>query len=633
MTVVQDKNQNRTSAAISPPALPEHVHLPDPVKPIRRKKRWVRWTILGVLLIVGAGGAIGAMKFLSASSEKSHGPVQAVVRGPLTISFTVDGSVNSRDQVVLKSEVEGQNAILYIITEGVRVEKDTLLVELDSSKLIENRDQQIITVQNAEANYIRAQENQKVTESQTKSDISAAELALGFAEQDLKKYQEGEYPQQVEQAQADITIARAKCKQDEEQLTWSQRLADEGYVTQTELEADRLTANKSKLDLQLAESKLKLLKEYTHDRQTKQLTSDVEQARMALERTLGKAKADLVQAQADLTAKESEYNRQKARLDKLNDQVAKCRIVAPVDGEVIYATTGKGSRWGAADPLQQGTNVRERDELIHMPTSNSMKVDVKVQEASFQKVKMGMPAKVTVDAMGGKTFMGRVGKIPLAADAAGWWNSYRKEYGVEIFLEGDTSGLRAGMSCRTELISAEYSDALYIPVQAVVRVKDEAFVEVAHPDGIETRKIEVGLDNNSQIHVISGLKVGEQVLLNPTLQRTGSDATPSTMPAKGPDEDQGARQQPGAGGPGGENGGAASPGGTADGGEARPRRQRTPEERQKYLESLSPEQRAEAQKRMTERAGGATSRPAGPGAPAPTTQPAQPAARPAGGAP
>ena len=60
-----------------------------------------------------------------------------------------------------------------------------------------------------------------------------------------------------------------------------------------------------------------------------------------MERTNRKAKADVIQADANLKAKEAEYQRQQAMLEKTESQLEKTRIYAPMDGIVIYATSAR----------------------------------------------------------------------------------------------------------------------------------------------------------------------------------------------------------------------------------------------------------------------------------------------------
>jgi HlyD family secretion protein len=243
----------------------------------------------------------------------------------------------------------------------------------------------------------------------------------------------------------------------------------------------------------------------------------LKQARESLDRSKRKAIADTVQAEAEFKAKESEYNRQKMKLQKIDNQIAKCEITAPVDGMVVYATTGKSQRHSKG-PIEKGLEVIEGEELIHMPTTSSMMAEVNIRESSLNKVKQGMPVQITVDALPGKTFSGSVGKIGLLPDSTmAWLNPDLKVYRSEVYLDGNASMLRPGMTCRIEIIINEYSDTLYIPVQSVVRLQNKHVAYVSGPNGVELRQIEVGMDNDRMIRVSSGLSEGEKVLLIPPL--------------------------------------------------------------------------------------------------------------------
>src|SRR5690606_7601977 len=135
---------------------------------------------------------------------------------------------------------------------------------------------------------------------------------------------------------------------------------------------------KAELDLELAEESLKLLLEYTYQRRIEELKSNVEQTAMALERARRKAAADVVQAEAELQAREADFNRQKSQLAKLDEQIAKARIHARTDGMVIYSTTGQGGWRGNSEPLAEGQTVRERQDLINLPTASDVMAVIKV---------------------------------------------------------------------------------------------------------------------------------------------------------------------------------------------------------------------------------------------------------------
>jgi RND family efflux transporter MFP subunit len=229
----------------------------------------------------------------------------------------------------------------------------------------------------------------------------------------------------------------------------------------------------------------------------------------------------VVQAKADLRAKELEYNRQKDKLKKIEDQLSKTTIYAPQDGMVVYATSGGGRRpWDRRDPMEIGVEVSERQDLINLPTADAMKARVDIHETSLEKVRLGLPAIITVDALAGKKFLGHVQRIAPLPDATSMWaNPDLKVYPTDIYLEDSDSALRSGMSCKAEIIIAQYEDAVYVPVQAVLRVRGKPMVFVVNEDGSYTeREVEIGLDDNNMIRIVSGLEEGEVVLMTPPLR-------------------------------------------------------------------------------------------------------------------
>ena len=235
-----------------------------------------------------------------------------------------------------------------------------------------------------------------------------------------------------------------------------------------------------------------------------------------------KANADVIQAQAELKAKESEFERQKDKLAKVEDQIAKTKIYAPDDGLVIYATSAKTSgRHSSAEPLDVGRAVQEREELIYLPTGDSSKAEIMIHESNLKKTYKGLPTIVTVDALQGKTFYGTIESIAPLPDAQSMWmNPDLKVYSTEVFIDGNDPMLRTGMSCQAEIIVKQYQDALYIPIQAVIRIGTEFTVYVKSGKSFQPRQVKVGLDNNKVIHILEGLKEGEIVLLNPPFKST-----------------------------------------------------------------------------------------------------------------
>ena len=480
-----------------------------------------------MLLVGGAGGAAYYLGRTAAEAGANRATF-AVAHGPLVVSVAESGTIQSAQQEIIKSEIEGTTTLLTLIPEGQRVQKGDLLARLDVSQFQDEKIDREIAVQNADANSLRAKENLAVVQNQAKADVAQADLDSKFAVQDLIKYEEGDYPKQLKEAQNKITIAEEEAQRAAEKYNGSLQLSKQDFVSGTELKADELAKNKSDLDLQLAQAELSLLQKFDHDRQVTELRSNVEQKSLALERAQRKASSDVVQAEVDLRAKDSELRRQKDKLQRTLDQISHAEIRAPRAGLVVYATSAKSGGWrGDQQPLAEGQQVRERQELIYLPTATDMLADIKIHESSLEKVRLGMPVRVTVDALPGKTYWGTVDKIAPLPDAGSMWmNPDLKLFPTQVKITGNGEEMRTGMSCRAEVIVENFDEATYVPVQSVVRVNGQPTAFVALADGkTEQRPVEVGLDNNQMVVIQSGLKPGEQVLLTPPLEGTGSVTT------------------------------------------------------------------------------------------------------------
>ncbi len=609
------------------------------------------YKVIGAAVLVVAIGLVVIWLKVVRGSEDTAASVATFVakRGPLTISVLEAGALKAKDPEIIRNNLEGRATIISIIPEGTRVKEGDLLVELDVSTLVDNRVDQVIKVNNAEAFFINARETLAITESQAVSDVNLAELKLQFAIQDLDKYRGkgGQYENDLAAADGKIKLNAEEKTKAEDYLDWSQKLFNEKYLSKTQLQADQLALQRANLNLQVATNDALLLKKYTYNRQIAQLISDVNQAGMALERTQAKARANIAQAKADLAAKDQEFGRQKEKLDKIDDQITKGKIVAPTEGMVVYATSQRGG--GFRDdrrPLADGVEVWERQELIYLPRSTSTVAEVDVHEASLQKVRAGLPAIVTVDALPGKKLMGTVTRIaPLPDPQSMWMNPDLKVYKTEIALDSNDPSLRSGMNCKAEIIVEQHPDTVYVPVQTVLRVGGQPTVYVLNENGAtEERKVEIGLDDNSMVRVASGLKEGELVLLTPPLKAgavepgsklAGIQGTDANDMAKQIDAKLKAANEPAplvqrqkAGGPGQGAEAAAGETGQRRGGrggfqqifsaeELAKFKNMSQEERDKLfqerMKNLTPEQRAQMRQRSSSGGSGGYQGPGGPG--------------------
>lgn len=441
-----------------------------------------------------------------------------VVRGDLLIDVKESGSLQNRDQVVVMSEVQGRRRIIFLADEGLSVEEGDLLVELDSSELVDREIDQSLKVENAESQLVQSRESLEITKNQAEADRSKAELDVQFAKLDLKKYTEGEYPMQKRDAESSIALAEQDLRLAEDKCEWSVKLEAKGLITRSELESDQLSLRRKELDVTSSKEKLRVLENYTHTKESAKLESDLTQAKMALERVKSKVKADVIKAEASLRANQSSFERQSANLERLREQVALCKISAPAKGMVVHAKSGWGRRQEA---LSVGSEVGNREELIYLPTAAAMDAAISVRESSLPKLKVGQIARITIDALPEDVFQGSLQKIALLPDnQRNWLNPDLKVFKCAVELDSTDKPLRPGMSCEVTLVIDQLKNVLYVPEQAVVRIGKQTVVYLQGGRNPKSVEVVIGQSNGRMVEIVDGLEEGQRVLLAPPLEES-----------------------------------------------------------------------------------------------------------------
>lgn len=471
--------------------------------------------ILAATTAFVAAGAIWMMS--GGAGEDGSIPVFEVAEGALTIGITANGSVQSRDKVVLRSELEGRNTILWVVEDGVTVKQGDLLVEFDAAALMEKRNDQEITANTAHGNLIIAEEKLEVIKGDCDANQLEREVTLQLAKMALEKYEKGDFPEEKRQHEANIALADEELQRAAEKLEWSRKLAKEGFLTRTELQADELALRRKEIDLEMAVTKMNVLTNYTVHQQRATFATDVRKATRALARTAWQNKSQIRQGETEIVQRSREYYRATNRLAELEFQISKSKIYAPTNGIVLYAATAKRRWW--ENPIAAGESAVQRQELIYIPLDEGLIVEIMVPEASLNKLEEGMEAIVKVDAFPDSEFKAKLVKIGILPDAQSTrLNPDLKMFKCELECDFRNAEVRPGMSCDVELVKETYTKAVFCPIQCVVRIDGEAHVYVKDGNQWIPRKVEVGLDNNRMIRILKGVNPGEEVMLAPPVK-------------------------------------------------------------------------------------------------------------------
>ena len=436
------------------------------------------------LMGLAGAGALSALLWFDDGEEGNSQQIEPIYEEAKVAEFRLEivepGEVESAENVEIKSKVKSRGSggvsILEIIPEGTLVKKGDFLVRLDDAGLQKELLRQRISVHQANANLVKAQ-----------ADVEAAKLAL-------QEYLSGTFRQNEEQLESAEFVAKENFRRAEEYLAYSQKLAAKGYVSEAQLEADQFAVEKAAKELDLAQTRLEVLRTHTQKAKVNDLN------------------ASILTTEARLESARNSYELELTQEREIEDQIVNCTILSPADGEVTYANeNNKGV------VIAEGEEVRENQTIIRLPDSSRLLVQAKINESRVEQVKTGMKCRITIDAIRDVELEGSVQSVSdYPWPAFDRYRAHIKEYGTKILINDAPKGLRTGMTAKVTILSDLIEDALQIPLPAVFRKKGQAYCLVAGEDEeLELREIELGPNNMSHAVVRSGLQEGESVVINP----------------------------------------------------------------------------------------------------------------------
>ncbi|MCA9230303.1 MAG: HlyD family efflux transporter periplasmic adaptor subunit [Planctomycetales bacterium] len=435
------------------------------------------------LLLIAAGGS-GYLWWGAESDETlvSDAILHTVSRSDFVHQITERGEILSSAVTDIRSEVKSKNspglAILRVVEEGIQVKAGDFLVQLDSSALEEELTTQRIAVNTSEAFVVEAR--------------NVYETAL-IAQ---KEYVEGTYLQERQTIESEIFVAEENLNRAKEYYEYSKKMASKGYVNELQLQADKFAVEKSSKELEAAQTKLRVLDEFTKAKTVKQFESDV------------------VIAEAKWEAEKNSLALEQQKLHEIEQQIANCTIVAPRDGTVKYAH--ENDRRGESDFIvEEGAMVRERQTILKMPDPASMQVEITVNESLVQYVRQGMPATILPVGLEGVELRGTVASVSQYAEPSGWRKANVKEYKATVKLTDTSPQVRAGMTASVSIQCARVPAAIQVPVQSVYAHGQQFYCFVFDRNNWVAKQVECGPTNDRFFVVKKGLEESERVALNP----------------------------------------------------------------------------------------------------------------------
>ncbi len=168
-------------------------------------------------------------------------------------------------------------------------------------------------------------------------------------------------------------------------------------------------------------------------------------------------------SRANLDAYNAQANTLRARLDKMEDNLRKTTIIAPMDGVVTYLAVESGEIAQAQTAYTQGKT------LMNISDLSVFEVEVDVDETQIAKIELGQQAEIRVDAYRDTSFSGTVIEIGNSALIQGQGTeNMATSFRVKVRFDQTDAVLRPGMSATVDITTGEANDAVLIPYASVV---------------------------------------------------------------------------------------------------------------------------------------------------------------------
>jgi HlyD family secretion protein len=261
------------------------------------------------------------------------------------------------------------------------------------------------------------------------------------------------------------------------------------------------------------------------------------------------AKARVLSLKATLDQMRSQVAQGRAVLVRTQDILHKTTYTSPINGIVSYLPERVG------DYVVPGIQNSNGSFLMTLSDMSTVTAEVKVDETDIVSVKMGQDADVTIDAVPGKVFKGKVTEIGsqavlrtsgLATTQSTASNQEAKDFKVVVMLSDPPLNVRPGLSTTAKIKTAEKKNVLAIPIQALAvrtrkdleeaakNAKKESGVTLAAPppstasdpkkDEVQGvfvvngkkalfRPVETGITGITDIEVTKGLQQGDEIVV------------------------------------------------------------------------------------------------------------------------
>ncbi|HPZ08926.1 MAG TPA: efflux RND transporter periplasmic adaptor subunit [Candidatus Eremiobacteraeota bacterium] len=492
---------------------------------------------------------------------KKNWEITRVKRGDINEIVSASGIVGTdKEQVIITPKILGTVEEIYF-EEGWEVKKGQLLIKLDQRDLLKQLEQAranltaaqirakqadtVVSLQPEEINskisqaeiaYLTAEKQVeqlkiqlRAQEEQLTAKIIEAELALKTAENNLSQVK-NQVP--LIKSEGESGLEQAKIALDMAKLNYERQknLYNQGFISKQEFELSESKYQQAREQYNIAEQKMESLKLqneqalFASEHQIKQAEEALKLAQMTLEQQKSAAqkqidvaghqkdqaysalvsarslKSQIILREQDAEAVHQAVEQAKIAMEQIKDQLKNTEIKSPIEGTVIKKQVTVGQSVAPTVPVSIIANLQK------------LVIEALVDEGDIGKVKEKLIVNITSDNFPDETFVGKVKMIsPSSSELQALQNVVK--YKVVISIDNAKGILKMGMNTYNDIIVANKKNVLLIPNEALHQSSGKTIVYVPGIKEAIEKMVEIGLNDNENTEIISGLSEDDELIL------------------------------------------------------------------------------------------------------------------------
>ncbi|MBM4078183.1 MAG: hypothetical protein FJ278_00680, partial [Planctomycetes bacterium] len=433
--------------------------------------------------------------------------------------FAVTVSGRGRLDPLVEKEIMAQASgrVLKMTPEGASVQKDDVLIVLDSDYVQDQVIQERCNLEVEQATLIQREVYGTRRVNAAKKRIERSQALLEVAKSELTNAKAGLTIEDSSKitASSDVKATQVTATESARKLSVVKELRDLGVEKDVEVERQQTQKELAAVGHQRAGIVYKDVMDGLTPEEIQQLELQVDLA----EHRVRAAQKDLTAAERSrkisVDSQQRQISRVRSTLNRAERELAATTIRAPADGIVCYK-----SLFGRKVMVGQWS-FRSRP-MVSLPLLDQMKLVLLVDEADIAKVRKEQAASISSASAPGAAFRGhvvRVGSLvkDVEQDLEDFQrkrlpHSKRRVFEVEIAVDDKDDRLRPGLSAEARIEVQRLDKVVLVPCNALRQKGDERLVLVWDGDKGQERAVQVLAENEYEAAIGRGLAAGEKVL-------------------------------------------------------------------------------------------------------------------------